>query len=376
MHYFKFIIKKGHIHIDYQVTPNIRFRKSIGEWTDPGKWNDKKFRTKNNSALNKYLDKIQELCIQTKYDLTLEKKLSRPNFANEFNRRFGIDDSMSFKEWVIEFRDSKEEESSYFETYDAIINKHFKNLPDSTIKGLGKEYFVGIQRHFKNKTNLAASTINTYMNFMLIATNAAFDKFKIKDATQFWHIKRLKAFPVRQIVLSPQELDSICNTPLEGYEDFARDQFLIGCYTGTRYQVYRKLNETYLHDGILKGSAMKRHHHFNLLAPERLQTLLEGIQEKRNKYEIKHKGSAYDKFQKILPVIGRKAGIKRLISRTDRFGEDETFEKCEEIQSHTARRTYCHINFRVNKSMSLEDIQNHLGHKSIRTTEKYLFNVL
>lgn len=376
MQYFKYTIKNGHIHIDYQVTPNIRFRKSIGEWIDPKKWNAKKNRSKNNSNLNKYLDKIQELCIQIKYDLSLAKKLSTPNYKNEFERRFGLDDSMSFKEWVKEFRDSKEQDSSYFETYDAIINKHFKNLPDSTVKGLGKEYFLGIQNYFKKKTALAASTINTYMNFLLIAANAAFDKFRIKDATQFWHIKRLKSYPVRQIVLSPEELDHIFNTPLEGYEDFARDQFLIGCHTGTRYQVYRKLNETYLHDGILKGSAMKRHHHFNMLTPERLQMLLEGIQEKRNRYEIKHKGSAYDKFQKILPVIGRKAGITRLISRTNRFGEDETFEKCEEIQSHTARRTYCHINFRVNESMSLEDIQKHLGHKSMKTTEKYLFNVL
>jgi len=376
MNTFKFVIKNGHIHIDFLVTPNIRFRKSIGEWIDSKKWNAKKFRTKNNSTLNKYLDEIENLCYEIKYKLNIEKKLSSPNYKNEFNRRFGLDDSLLFKDWVVEFRDSKDPGSTYFDTYDAIINKHFKYIPNSTINGLCKEYFLEVQEAFKKKSNLAGSSINCYMNFLLIAANAAFDKYNIKELTQFWRIKPVKSFSVRNIVLSDSEVDLLWKMDLMGFEDFARDQFLIGCYTGTRYKMYSKLDHTYLHNGVLKASAVKRHYHFDIIAPNRLQTLLSGISKKREKFCLKNAGSAYDKFEKILPVLGQKAGINQIITRTNRFGEDETFEKFQEIESHTARRTFCHINYRITKNMTLEDIQKHLGHKSQKTTERYLDNVL
>ncbi len=191
---------------------------------------------------------------------------------------------------------------------------------------------------------------------------------------------------VESIYLTQAELDTMealdLSQKAKGYE-IARDVFLLGCCIAQRVSDYTTIKEEDIRDEVSKHISED-----NAIIEKRYHTVTI-IQQKGNKKVIIPLNAMamriIDKYNRNIPyiwaqnlnenikIVGRMAGITEPITHTFTKGGKkvtETFDKCNLITSHTARRTGATLMYL--SGMDAYDICKITGHESIKMLRKYI----
>ncbi|MFR9542321.1 MAG: site-specific integrase, partial [Rikenellaceae bacterium] len=191
---------------------------------------------------------------------------------------------------------------------------------------------------------------------------------------------------VENIYLTQVELEAMEALDLgrmaDGYE-IARDIFLLGCCLAQRVSDYSAIKESDISTSVVRKIASDG----SIEEREALQVTI--VQQKGGdkviiplnamakrilaKYHNTLPNIAPQKINQYIKDVGRKAGITDVVEINSIEGgvkKCETFEKCDLIVSHTARRTGATLMYL--SGMDLYDICKITGHTNIKTLRKYI----
>ena len=191
---------------------------------------------------------------------------------------------------------------------------------------------------------------------------------------------------VDSIYLTKDELEAINKVDLSnmsaGYE-LARDIFMIGVWTAQRVSDYNNISRDNIHNEIFRsygedGKVTERKVMTIHITQQKVnkKVIIPCCSELRDilaKYPETLPHIAEQKINDYMKEIGRKAGLTELIEITSTKGGNITktkIEKCELIQTHTARRTGATLMYL--SGMNVYDICKITGHSNIKTLEKYI----
>ena len=195
----------------------------------------------------------------------------------------------------------------------------------------------------------------------------------------------------KKIYLTKEELDSLYNTELDGFEDLVRDFFLIGCYTAQRYSDYfiteDSIGQTSKGVRVIRMQQQKTKNMVVIpIMDSRLETLLKKynynipkVADQNINRTIKKIG---ERLSKSVPSLAVKEITK--LTKQERTAELEgkvSFERnargevikprYQLIMTHTARRSGI-TNMYLSGKYSVQQIMAVSGHKDDRTFRDYV----
>jgi len=224
-------------------------------------------------------------------------------------------------------------------------------------------YWFRLQRKMED----AGFSVNYRWNIGARLKVAMHEGFKLKyhsnlDFQEF----RSKKEQTDAIALTPDEIELLWSyrPKYKLYRD-ARDLFLIGYYTGSRFSDYSRLNSGNIHDGVVEFVQQKTDDKVVIPASPRLVELM-----RRNG------GKAPDMnhtvFNRYIKKVAKDAGIDGIVqlSKSKRKENGEETHRWEMVSSHTARRSL--LTNLYQSGVSARDCMAISGHKSISSFERYL----
>lgn len=179
------------------------------------------------------------------------------------------------------------------------------------------------------------------------------------------HFKRI-AVEAENIYLTDLEVRSILAVDLSDkpHLDRSRDVFIVGCYTGLRYQDIISLNRGSVSGNYLNVVQAKTGDRVTIpILPQVLRIL--------EKYDYKFKSNAkinkqlkeVCKIAKINQVIRRKSYVKGVLV-------DKAYKKYELVSSHAARRSFATNSYQ--KGIPAATIMKITGHRTEKSFYKYI----
>lgn len=174
--------------------------------------------------------------------------------------------------------------------------------------------------------------------------------------------------PADAVYLTTDEIDALWTLDLtDGMEKRVRDSFIIGLYTGARFEDYSTFStENIRKDGFLYYTQKKTLD--NVIVPTHprvLETLT------RNGGQVRPVNQVV--FNRMVKEICRKAGINEVVTIKKSKGrktEIQTFQKWEVVSSHTARRSV--VTNLAKSGASTQECMTISGHKSLQAYQRYL----
>lgn len=190
-------------------------------------------------------------------------------------------------------------------------------------------------------------------------------KLKYHNNTDFqeFHSKKEQT---DAIALSPDEIELLWEyRPKYKLYREARDLFLIGYYTGSRFSDYSRLSSSNIHDGMVEFVQQKTDEKVIIPASPRLQELL-----KRNKGKAPQMNHTV--FNRYIKKVAKEAGIDGIVQLTKakRKKDGTDTHRWEMVSSHTARRSL--LTNLYQSGVSARDCMAISGHKSLSSFERYL----
>jgi len=186
----------------------------------------------------------------------------------------------------------------------------------------------------------------------------------------------IKKPEAENIYLTDREIETLYR--MEGLSkrlDKVRDLFLIGCYTGQRYEDFTSIkpeNEQEIeHDGkkvkclVITQSKTKKKVTIPLVNPK-LKAILQ-------KYGMTAPTISNQKLNKYVKELAKLAGFIDKIEINDfRAGrhEKKVYEKWEKVSSHTARRSFATNAYK--RGLPVPDIMKFTGHTTVSTFLNYI----
>ena len=248
-----------------------------------------------------------------------------------------------------------EKEKKHRYTFDE-IDKPFYDMFVADLRQKGK-MLNSIGEHIKN---LKALMHRSYQEGL--HSNLAFKSF-VKTEEE-----------VDNVYLTEAELEQLYNYQFSGNNqmlDKYRDLFLVGCYTGLRWEDYKSIKKqdfTTSSKGnpVLIVRASKTG--IRTVIPVHLWKHFKDILEK---YDYNLPKVSEQKFNKYIKMACLSAGINTpVIMTSGKHAREEPYEKWELVSSHTARRTACTNMFL--KGIPTIAIMKISGHKKESTFMKYI----
>ena len=371
----------------------------------PKYWDKKKQRAKHISdaaEINDYLDFLQAKLKRVERQLRMTKEhftiddVKREYKGNKPKTKRMFD----FFEEQIEQMQFIRSELTYkkFKTLLSDLRgheKHYKtklDFDDIDINFFNK-FLVYLAEEKRNSQNTVQKKIADIKSLFHKATKAGFNKkmdyldFKVSK------VKTEKVFLTKDELFNLYNLDLSTNKRLEK----VRDIFCFGCYTGLRFSDIDALKFVSIMTKQKVGGGQYEALSFNVYKTKDILVVplskyaLE-IVEKYRKQAIKSIEAIngdVDKLlmkRKVFPSISNQkmndyikeaavlAEINHSISITKFVGTkriDATYQKHELISTHAARRTFAIVSLEM--GMRIEVLQKILGHKTIKTTMRYVF---
>lgn len=178
---------------------------------------------------------------------------------------------------------------------------------------------------------------------------------------------------VDNVYLTEEELEQLfqckfigSNQMLEKY----RDLFLVGCYTGLRWEDYKSIRKENF-DTSSKGNPILRIRTAKTDTLVVIPILWKHFSDILEKYDYNLPKVSEQKFNKYIKMACLSAGIKSpVVITSGKNKREEPYEKWELVSSHTARRSACTNMFlRGIQAISIMMIS---GHKKESTFMKYI----
>lgn len=160
-------------------------------------------------------------------------------------------------------------------------------------------------------------------------------KLKYHTNTEYMNFKKVQE-PADTVYLTQEEVDAIWDLELTlSMERKARDLFILGVYTASRFSDYSRLAKDDIRDGMIRFVQKKTSGDVVIPAAPRVIQVLE-----RNGGHAPE--ISQQKYNKGIKEVCRKAGITETVLVTKSCGARHITEKkrkCDLVSSHTARRT-------------------------------------
>ena len=320
-----------------------------------------------------------------KKEISFDKKLSFfkafDEFIDESEKGFRLNDKGKKigKESIQKYRRTKQilqEFSRHYPTTFESINLDFYRsfinfLNAYKVKERAKEelekdpsldkYVIGF------KINTIGKFIRTIKAFMSYATEKGWNE------NLAYTSKKFKAFnvDVDNISLSEAEVNEIQKLDMSDTPelDLSRDLFVLGCWTGLRFENLTKVKNEYINDGMLTFPSISKSDQ-RITIP--LNESVLGILEKHGgKWPSKVSSGNFNKnLKKIAEMI---PSLHQWFVRSTTQGGvelEEKFTKYELVTAHTSRRTFATIYYL--KGVPIQLIMKITGHKKESTFLKYI----
>ncbi|MBQ6097953.1 MAG: tyrosine-type recombinase/integrase [Bacteroidales bacterium] len=170
------------------------------------------------------------------------------------------------------------------------------------------------------------------------------------------------------IYLNNEELAKLWNLDLSGDEAKrkARDLFLLGCYTASRFSDYSRLTTANIRDGYIVFTQRKTDNSVMIPLSPKVKEILD-----RNGGRAPELGQTY--FNALIKDVCKMAGIDDDIKVTRSKGTEKVTDvqkKYKLVSSHTARRTGATLLSQT--GVSLDSLMLITGHKSLASIQHYL----
>lgn len=169
---------------------------------------------------------------------------------------------------------------------------------------------------------------------------------------------------VETIYLNEEELTRLYKLELPDNQAQVRDSFLISCYTGLRYSDIARLEKKHLNftQKLITIVTQKT----NALVVIPMHPRVEAIFRKYNNQPPTVQCN--QSTNRMLKKLCRKAEIINLVSITETAGgvrKEVTYEKCEMVTSHTARRSFATNAYKAGiQSLSIMQMTSHTSESS------------
>lgn len=278
---------------------------------------------------------------------TRKRDLSRPEFWDYF------------KEWSERDTPSKKDRALAYKRVSEIMGRRgdWEDIDESW-------YFRFIQKC--NDLGLSGNyqaTLSAKVKTVLIEGR----KLKFHDSSEYKKFK-YKWETADAIALSQAEVDALWCADLEGRQAMARDLFMLGVYTASRFQNYSRLTEDNISNGMIQFVQPKTGDEVLIPLSPRVKAALDrngGAAPKMTEQELgrhlkdicKNLGGSFLGSHDVRRTEGGRVVIKRK-------------QKWERVSSHTARRTGATLLHLA----GVPDFQlmKLTGHRTLQNFQKYL----
>lgn len=353
----------------------------------PKHWNNSRQRVKstvvNAAPFNDRLDKITvDLCTIV---LDIENQHIKPT-ADLVRQRFQAlsvqldskpaEQKSVFECWEEWLKSTERTKSSQtIRNYRSVLN-HFKSF--SKDRGFNIT-FDRMDRHFVNALIEYLLKVQKMTNATLwnvFKTWKAFMKWandlELTD-NRFYDSVTKKDFRVpehRMFRLNEMELQQIAELPLQtdGFLENARNLFVLQCCLGVRYSDLERIVQApndHIDGDFIRLTTQKNHKSVVIpLLPAARRILVDKVAGIR---PISHQ-----RFNDYLKQVAEKAGLTDTIIKIEFRGSQQTrrtVRKCDEIASHTAKRTF--VSLMIARGISAETIMKITGN-SRATIDRYI----
>lgn len=212
--------------------------------------------------------------------------------------------------------------------------------------------------------NVAPSSERTYLASIKAVMTRYEDEVAI-PCRDFRTVLRSKNDKPVKTYLDVKELEMLEAVPVKSaIEQFVKDEFLIGAYTGMRISDIKAVTIENIEDNILSYVSIKTGIHASLPCKK---AVFERIQRVRSE-EVALSLTSYNK---AIRRLCQRAGINKKV-KVRKGGRDLVGEKWEFISSHSARISFATI--MANFNVPLLQISAMCGHTNTQMTERYIVN--
>lgn len=308
-------------------------------------WDKSKGRCKKNEDVNLILDNIQKRIteIKTQYRLS-NNHLSLDKFLYEFEKGFSRFDFLEFFSMMVE-EQSHTYTSGTYRRYKAVLNKMKKYskqwyFADITVGFL--ERYCNHLRKF-NRESTVMGNLSAIRKFLYMAQRMEIKMpINIKDL----HIKEIKTVPT---TLEIKELEKLWKYYFSEFKNkhhkLTLGYFLISCFTGLRVS------------DLLQVKRNEDNEQYKIISQKTGKPLTINMSEKAKQI--------VEEDPRIFDVEITDQYMNRVLKQ---IGKHLDLHK--NLTMHVGRHTFATNYIRMGGSES--DLQNLLGHSSLRMTERYV----
>lgn len=382
-----------------------RVKISTKEMVEPINWNQKKQEVRKDDfyhqEINNNLTKLYDNAIQIFNDFVEEFKREPKIYKNENGEK--IDELKTLFDEKLFSKDladtNRNKQKTFFEFFEDLIkvreenNKvskgriHIYNRTLELLKDYQKDtndlvaferfdeqFSMNFRAYLEDVKDYSANTIQKNFKVIRAVLNNAYAKnynvnkeYKLSDFMP-------EGEETFEIALTLEEVEALYNYNFSHNRrlERTRDLFVVGCFTGLRFSDYSRLGKEHLQGRFLSivQQKTKKKNPLPVVIP-----ILEPVREIFEKYDYNlPKGITNQKMNQYL---------KELAKETDLFNDEVSYIKTkggekvkitqpryDEIVTHTARRTYCSISYKL--GVPTQSIMKISGHRTEKSFLKYL----
>lgn len=341
------------------------YRKSVGISTPTKSWNGKRTGIKNKDASLRLIRVgLESVLDEFSSEREITEALARVGDGkwNETPVVTSKRDGKSFSEYLTEWSERDNAAKRQRKNTAKLLVRLMGD--DTDWDGVDSAYYFRLirkmndEKYSKNYQGSVIAKLKTVMS--------EGEKLKYHHNTDY-HAFGKPSNQVDSVYITQSELDRIWELPLtDDLEKKARDMFIIGCYTGARWEDYSTFSLDNIDGKEFKYIQRKTGARVSIPVSPRLKAAL-----KRNGGHAPHIGDVV--FNRTIKVVCMRAGITDAVQVRESKGdgyEHKTVPKYKMVSSHTCRRTMCTL---LDKAgVPHKNIMVISGHKSLASFERYL----
>jgi len=228
------------------------------------------------------------------------------------------------------------------------------------------DFYYNFLAYMKEKYQYSPNTLGKYIQALKTLMNEATEQ-GLTDSKGFKsnHFKRISV-DAENIYLTDLEVRAILAVDLSDkpHLERSRDIFIVGCYTGLRYQDIISLNRGSVSGNYINTVQAKTGDRVTIpILPQVLRILEKYDYQFKSNAKINKQLKEVCKIAKIDQVVRQKSYVKGVLV-------DQSFKKYELVSSHAARRSFATNSYQ--KGIPTATIMKITGHRTEKSFYKYI----
>lgn len=377
--------------VEYSTGVKVDAKHFISEYMEKGKEpikvsapNFDELNTRLNTIYRETLN-LRNRITSTKEDVSIKEFKSRLDILCKPKRDGeSIDGStfIDYLELLISLRKSGKKLQPNGKVYSAANVRKLKTLLSSLqrfIKHSRKRdlKFEDINDQFYDKyksfcfdtENKSISTFSVLIKDIKAVLNEAISDGYTKDTSFNKKSFISPQFEADSVALKQEHLDKIQNLEIKDKEfDKVRDLFLLGCYTALRHSDLTNLDISKVDENFIRVKQQKTGSYVSIPVTKAMKKILDKYPDSFPKLDI-NLNTYNDKIKKIAELAGLTESISTIETKGGK-SKKVTMPLYKLVSSHTARRTYATVMFKLGIPTSL--IMAVTGHKAEKSFLKYV----